>query len=299
MDKKDIVDTVDRVDTGKRLFSPGRYFYLILFGVLIEGGLILYRLIESDPAQTVIKYMVVFSLAFGLTAAAFLLLKKKSGSPFTKRELITVLVFAFIFQLTLLPSAPEMSEDIYRYIWDGKLQVYQINPYTYAPDDPALSHLHSEELPRLVNFPHIKTIYPPAAQLVFRLSYHLFGESVTGLKSVFILFQLAACYLFYLLLLQRKQNPALLLIFAWNPLVLMETSINGHLDILMVFFLLLSLALLHKNLTSLSAIALACAVLAKLIPIVLLPLFLQRCSRRRGAVCPAGGSPRAPARGAP
>ncbi|MCP4157395.1 MAG: DUF2029 domain-containing protein [bacterium] len=286
MDKKDKMDIVDRVVTGKRPFSSGRYFYLIFFGVLIEGGLILYRLIETAPAQTVIKYMVIFSVTFGLTAAAYLLLKKKTGSTpsFTKRELLTVLVFAFIFQLTLLPSAPEMSDDIYRYIWDGKLQAHHINPYTYAPDDPALSHLHSEILPRLVNFPHIKTIYPPAAQLLFRLSYLLSGESITGLKALFTLFQLASCLLFYLILRQRNQHPALLLTFAWNPLVIMETSLNGHLDILMVFFLLLSLALLDKNHTSLSAIALACAVLAKLIPIVLMPLYLKRCLRR-----PSGG----------
>ncbi|MCP4219724.1 MAG: hypothetical protein GY765_34140, partial [bacterium] len=263
-----------------RFSSMGSYRLLLFFGFIIEGVLFTYRMVPTEPAQTVIKYILAFSLFFLLVSATHFLFKRAPGFdrkirtfpngaprgpatrgwvkaspwpsesppegvaprvagppearlPFGHKEYITILAFAFIFQLTLLPVAPEMSDDIYRYIWDGKLQAHGINPYTYAPDDPALNSLHSRELPRLVNFPHIKTIYPPTAQLLFRLSYHLFGESVTGLKALFMIFQLGACFLFYLLLSIRQQHPALLLFFAWNPLVIMETAVNGHLDIVM------------------------------------------------------------------
>lgn len=188
-----------------------------------------------------------------------------------------------------MPSAPEMSDDIYRYIWDGKLQCVGINPYAYAPDDPGLNAYHSESLPSLVNFPHIKTIYPPIAQLVFRLSYMVFGEGVTGMKFLFILFQLGACLVFYQVLRERKENPALLLLFAWNPLVIMETAVNGHLDIVMVFFLLLCLLFFYKNKYFLSGLFFGAAVLSKLIPIVLLPLFLfYLFSRKEGGLRKSG-----------
>jgi len=260
-------------------------FILIVSGIFIELLFILYRIKKTDPAQTVIKYMVIFAIVFVLLMVLFFVVKK---GKFSRIDLSVVLFFAIVFQLTLLPSQPELSDDIYRYIWDGKLQHFKINPYAYAPDDPLLKPFHSKELPALVNFPHIKTIYPPLAQLVFRLSYTLFAESATGMKFLFVLFQLGSCLVFYLLLLERGQNPALLMLFAWNPLVVMETSVNGHLDIVMVFFLLLSLFFFYRDRYILSGIAFAAAVLSKLIPIILLPLFLLFILKKGGGMRKSG-----------
>jgi len=255
---------------------------LLLPGIILELLFVVYRLIDTGPAQTVIKYMTIFSISFIVLIFVYrkaVRNNKVFSSVFSvcsvgSINIILIFLFALLFQLTLMPSAPEMSDDIYRYIWDGKLQCVGINPYAYAPDDPVLNAYHSETLPSLVNFPRIKTIYPPIAQLVFRLSYMVFGEGVTGMKFLFILFQLGACLVFYLLLRERKANPALLLLFAWNPLVVMETAVNGHLDIVMVFFLLLCLLFFYKEKYILSGVFFGAAVLSKLIPIVLLPLFL-------------------------
>ncbi|MGD2090172.1 MAG: hypothetical protein PVH61_28605 [Candidatus Aminicenantes bacterium] len=278
---------------------------LLLSGLLIELFYILYRLVDVNPAQTVIKYMVVYAAAFIMIVVSFRLLKDRQLSRFF---FLTVLLFSLVFGLTLVTAPPGQSDDIYRYLWDGKLQYYGISPYTYAPDDPALNPYHSEQLPKLVNFPHIKTIYPPVAQLFFRLSYTLFGESTAGLKFLFLLIALGSICFFYLILKQKGADPRWLLFFAWNPLVIMETAVNGHLDILMVFFLLMSLwsfykgsatptysrsarcrsfwgfiskvcrknkvsENINKNLLIFSGISLACAVLSKLIPVILLPVF--------------------------
>jgi alpha-1,6-mannosyltransferase len=232
---------------------------------------LIYRLVDTGPAQAVIKYMVIYGAVFVFLGISYILLKKQE---FSRSFFVTVLVFSFIFGMTLLTSLPDQSDDIYRYIWDGKLQHYGISPYTYAPDDPALTQYHSEILPRLVNFPHIKTIYPPVAQVVFWLSYTLFGESVSGLKFLFLLTLLGSVCLFYLLLKNRKGDPRLLFLFAWNPLVIMETAINGHLDILMVFFVLLFLFYFFREQWILTGIALALAILTKLIPIILAPFIV-------------------------
>jgi hypothetical protein len=79
--------------------------------------------------------------------------------------LSVILRFAFI------PVHPIGSDDYYRYVWDGKVQAHGINPYKYAPSDTALNNLHSETLPKLINFPDMKTIYPP-------LTHILSGEKV-------------------------------------------------------------------------------------------------------------------------
>lgn len=244
--------------------------FLLLFGLLVELFYILYRVIDVNPAQTVIKYMVVYAVIFIIMVVSFGLLKDQDYSRFI---FLTVLLFSFIFGLTLVSSPPGQSDDIYRYLWDGKLQYYGISPYTYAPDDPVLKPYHSEQLPKLINFPHIKTIYPPVAQLFFRLSYTLFGESVPGMKFIFLLSALGSICFFYLILKQKGAETRWLLFFAWNPLVIMETAVNGHLDILVVFFLLMSLWCFYKNKFIFSGISLACAILSKLIPVILLPIF--------------------------
>jgi hypothetical protein len=253
---------------------------LILAGVIIESIYLLYRLVPTGPAQAVIKYMAVYAGVFIILAFTWRRLKEQ---PFTRFHLILVLVFSFIFGLTLFTAPPDQSDDIYRYIWDGKLQYYHISPYKYAPEDPALSDYHSQTLPELVNFPEIKTIYPPLAQLLFRLSYTLFGESAVGMKFLFLLFMMGSIFLFYKIREQRQPGDKpiidsprsgawLIIFFAWNPLVIMETAVNGHLDIMMVFFLLGFLFLFKQHLWAPAGILLACAVLTKLIPVILTPL---------------------------
>jgi len=243
---------------------------LILSGLLIELLYILYRFIPAGPADSVLKYMLINTGVFAILIIAFNLLEdRKFSHPFIH----ILLLFSFLFGLTLVTSLPQQSDDIYRYLWDGKLQSHGINPYTYAPAHPALERFHSEQLPALVNFPHIKTIYPPVAQLFFRLSYFLFGESPAGMKLLFLIVFLGTIGFFNLLLKDGGIDPRWILLFAWNPLVIMETVINGHLDILMAFFVLATLWYFRQNKPVIAGIALACAILTKIVPVVLVPVF--------------------------
>ncbi len=230
---------------------------------------ILYLLLGSTPAQAILKYMVINAAVFIIISITYFQLKTHPLSPFFPGLII---IFSFLFGLTLLWSQPDQSDDIYRYLWDGKLQYHHISPYQYAPNDPLLTLYHSPQLPRLVNFPHLKTIYPPVAQLFFRLSFTLFGESSAGMKFLFLLVLVGCNLLFYLILKHRGGDIRLLLLFAWNPLVVMETTINGHLDILLVFFVLLFLYFFYKQRLVWSGTALGLSILTKLIPMILVPL---------------------------
>jgi alpha-1,6-mannosyltransferase len=244
---------------------------LLLFGLLIEGMCIVYRFAPGNTGQIIIKYMAVFSLFFILTLAAFLLVRK---SEFSRIMLYTVFIGAVLFPVTLLSSHPDLSDDVYRYIWDGKVQNMGINPYAYAPSDPRLKPFHSSDLPGRVNFPHLVSLYPPAAQGAFALAYAIFHESLTGMKALFVLFHLGAVLLFYRILGIRKQPPVLLLLYAWNPLPIMETSVNGHLDPLFLFFTLLALFFFYRGRTFFAGFSLGLSILSKVIPLIAVPPFL-------------------------
>jgi hypothetical protein len=244
---------------------------IVVSGMMIQVIYVLYLVLELNPAQTVLKYVATYIQVFLILGFTFFLLKK---TILPKIFPVLVVLFAVVFQFTLVHSLPDLSDDIYRYLWDGKLQHHHINPFEYAPDDPELNVYHSDILPGLVNFPSIKTIYPPASQLLFRFSYLIFGESILGMKFLFILFQIGSCWLFYLLLKQRGGNIRLLLIFSWNPLIVMETAVNGHLDIVMVFFLLAALYLYFNRNMVFSGVVLALSILIKLIPLIILPVLV-------------------------
>lgn len=258
---------------------------LIGVGLLIEGLYLGYSLIETNPADAVLKYMIVFAAVFAAVTVGFFVFNKRkkeeqlqidsndNGNKTKERNLFAIiLLFSIVFGVTLVFNAPGQSDDIYRYLWDGKILYHGVSPYRYAPQDAELSNYHSENLPRLVNFPHIKTIYPPFAQMVFKISYTLFNENVTGMKFIFLLFMWGSIVFFYLLLKRNGGDIHWLLFFAWNPLVIMETAVNGHLDIVMVFCLLTGLWFFYRGCLHWAGIAFACAILSKLIPVVLLPV---------------------------
>ncbi len=253
------------------IIKPAGKADIIFFGILTELLYLIYMLIRTGPANTVIKYMVVGILAFIPMGLLYLRIK---SCQLKKRELYLLLLFPLLFQLTLLPSSPEMSDDIYRYIWDGKVQVNGISPYLHAPDSVELTHLHSENLPSRVNFPDIKTIYPPLSQILFSLSYLLFGESLIGLKFCFILFNLCCSLVLLSLLHQLKRPLALLLPIIWNPLIIMETAINGHLDVVMLLFTMAGILYFYKCRYIAAGILFALAIHSKLIPVVLLPVLI-------------------------
>src|SRR5437588_8585338 len=99
-----------------------------------------------------------------------------------RSTLIIVIVFAVLFRLSLLFSPPYLSDDIYRYVWDGRVQAAGINPYRYIPADAALEKLRDGKIyPRINRKDYARTIYPPVAEAVLFLTTRI-SESVTWMK---------------------------------------------------------------------------------------------------------------------
>jgi hypothetical protein len=195
-------------------------------------------------------------------------------------EIVTIAVlFGIIFRLTLLLSQPGLSEDVYRYVWDARVSENGINPYRYAPDAGELSHLQDEKIYPNINHKEIPTIYPPVLQAVFSAA-HSIRPTIQGIKSVFVFFDLCTALVLFLIIRCLGLNASLLLIYLWNPLLIVEVAGSGHAEPVGIFFLMLSLLLVLKGYIRISTILLSFSFLTKFLSLLFLPVFIYM--RRAG-----------------
>ena len=209
-------------------------------------------------------------LAYGLAAYA----TGRGGPPHSVRtELMIIWVWALVFRLVLLPVPPELTDDFYRYLWDGHVQLQGVNPYLYAPADPALEALRTP-WHGLINSPSVFTIYPPLAQIVFLLNA-LLGGTILGLKVVWVGLDLVTAFLLGRVASRSGRDPrGVLTLYLWSPLLIIETAWNGHLEALgLVFIALLLYSGAHPARVG---VALALATLAKFAPAAALPPLWRR-----------------------
>lgn len=185
------------------------------------------------------------------------------------------LVFAvsLLLRLPFLFSDPALSDDIYRYVWDGRVQHQGINPYRYPPQAPQLRHLRDRAYEN-VNNKDLPTIYPPLMQLVFAASTAV-SERAMWMKGIFVLADLFLIGILTRLIEAMDLDPTRALIYAWNPLVVVEIAGSGHNDVLALAFLISAHgAILHKR-DILSICFLAASGLTKLMGFILAPLFAR------------------------
>ena len=212
-------------------------------------------------------YMLA-AVASGLVAlAAAGLAERMSGL----QALVIIAAVALLLRAIVLSVDPLLSTDIYRYIWDGRVQAAGINPYGYVPADPALATLRDGAIyPNINRAEYAVTIYPPIAQIFFFLITRL-GESVTTMRAAMLGCE-AGLVLLLVLLLRRLDQPVTRIVgYVWHPLPVWEVANNGHVDILMVMLMMLGiwLAVIGRPLHGAASIVLA--TLAKPFAIITLP----------------------------
>ena len=196
---------------------------------------------------------------------------------------------AVVLRLILLFSMPALSDDVYRFIWDGRLLVHGYNPFDQLPGyylekDPGIPGIN-EDLFLKLNSPEYFTVYPPVAQATFALSVWFFPKSILGSVFLMKLF-LFACELGVIGLISRllshfQLSRQRVLLYALNPLIIIEGTGNLHYEGAMIFFLLLSYWGLVKKRWNLSAAALALSIGSKLLPLMFLPFLIRRLGWRR------------------
>jgi hypothetical protein len=217
-----------------------------------------------------------FMASLTLAGAAYLFaIREFFTTPILpKRVVVFGLVVAAFWHIEFLRLPAGVDDDIHRYVWDGRLQRLGHNPYLVIPRDPAAQGLHTFET-RNLNNSDLPSPYPPGAQLFFR-AVTAIHESTQALKVAF-----AVCNLTIVLLLldlfRRLRQPAhLVLVFAWNPLLAIEASGSGHIDILGALLLVISAAALARRWRTTAAVSLALAIAVKFLPIVLIPVYWKR-----------------------
>jgi hypothetical protein len=217
--------------------------------------------VEQSDATLII---FAFFLAF---ASYFLLLYK------TQWELRQLILAGVIVRIAIMFSFPSLSDDIYRFVWDGKLVNQGINPYSHLPSDLNIA-IGEEALYDKLNSPDYYSIYPLVCQLTFSLSTFLSNGNIywTAFIIRFILC-LADVGVLWLVLRWLKKNNMPRIRAMWlflNPLMIIETFGSLHFEILMAFFVLLALS--YINNAHKSALAMGASVSTKLLPLMFLPL---------------------------
>ncbi len=189
-----------------------------------------------------------------------------------------ILAIAVLCRIALLFPDPELSSDVYRYAWDGAVQHAGVNPYRYAPGDPALTFLRApnQDLFDSMNRrDYAHTIYPPVAQIVFYCITAI-NASVTAMKLGMILFEGLTLTCLALLLKQLNLKREWLLLYAWCPLLIWEIGGSGHIDSVVMAFVTLACLFRWRRQPVLTGLFLGCAIFTKFFPLVLFPALYQR-----------------------
>jgi hypothetical protein len=209
--------------------------------------------------------------AFYLAAVA---LTWRGGLP--RRALLAVLAVAALMRLAALLAPPYLSDDINRYVWDGRVEGAGINPYRYVPADPHLAALRDETIfPNINRSDYAQTIYPPVTEYIFFVATRL-SESLTAMKGMLLAFELAGVLLLLRLLDDCRLPRERILIYAWHPLPLWEFAGSGHVDAAVVTFVALALWARRRQAAWLTGSALAAAALVKFFPAILFPALYRR-----------------------
>ncbi|MEQ9290381.1 MAG: hypothetical protein RIG77_25840 [Cyclobacteriaceae bacterium] len=245
--------------------------YLAFIPFVTGLAYIHYFVARESSLQLSISYLLVFAIY--LYAIRYL--------QFTKAQILT---FSVLCRVAMFFALPGLSDDFYRFIWDGRLISHGINPFVHVPDffmqQPTQLGTLSPALYEQLNSQHYTTLYPPVSQLFFWLAALISPHDLTGsvffLRLIILLFDVGNILLIMAILRQNQMSELRVVIYAFNPLVILELTGNLHFEGIMLFFILGFVYLYGLNKVKLSTIPFSLAIATKLIPLMFLPLVLKK-----------------------
>src|SRR5215216_1542734 len=256
-------------------FSSVSTKWTVTLSILGVAMLVLYRIaVHSKGVADMPWFLKLVAVQIVIyLAVAWLSFRTRDSQTL----LVLGLVFAALFRLSIIFFPPYLSDDIYRYVWDGRVQSAGINPYRYIPADESLAALRDEKIyPNINRRDYAHTMYPPVAEAAFLLITRV-SESVTWMKAAMVAFEAITIWALVQLLISFGFARQRVLIYAWHPLAIWEFGGSGHVDALAIAFIALTLLARRKHGETLTGFFLACATCVKFFPAALFPaLYVRR-----------------------
>ncbi|TVZ15663.1 mannosyltransferase [Maribacter sp. MAR_2009_72] len=229
-----------------------------------------YYLPRTDFIKLLTLFVALFFLCYKLI-------------QFEKWNFKFLLAIGIFFRLLFTIAEPNLSQDFYRFIWDGHLVANAINPYLHVPQELILAPNNSiPNAQQLFNgmgslsAKHYSN-YPPLNQFIFALSSLIGGNSILGslviMRGNIIMADIGILYFGRKLLKNLNRSPQLIFWYFLNPLVIIELTGNLHFEGVMLFFFITAMYLLSMKKWHLAAVVMACSISIKLVPLLFLPLF--------------------------
>ncbi|MBX2941819.1 MAG: DUF2029 domain-containing protein [Cyclobacteriaceae bacterium] len=246
-------------------------YFLFLISLMVYG-VMAYLVPRHETTQLFVLYFLLFGVYLWVLETV------------SDKEINAWIIVSILFRLSLIAAIPSLSDDFYRFIWDGRLIAGGYHPFAelpgvYLQNDFNIPGINQSLYSRL-NSPEYFTVYPPFAQLIFWISVFFSPQSILGsviiMRGFIIVAEIGTLFLIRTLLTQFKIDSKNILIYALNPLAILELTGNLHFEAFVIFFILLSIYLLVKSRIWLAGVAFALSIAAKLLPIIFLPLFLIR-----------------------
>ncbi|MCA1711357.1 MAG: glycosyltransferase 87 family protein [Actinobacteria bacterium] len=262
---------------------------LPVIGLLLSGGAEVWLAHRTTGPDGILErrygllgLIGLWTLAYGVAVLCALRLPRRYAVGL-------VLLIAVVLRLAAIAPKAPLSDDLYRYAWDGVVQTEGIDPYRYAPADRTLVRLREGWLwppgyvrvngsDTRINRPAVRTIYPPVAEGWFFLEHQIVPLSAQdrGYESVGLLLDLAVLGVLLALLRDRRW----IALYALAPLPVLEVVQNAHVDGLAVLLTLGALVLSERRRPTAAVAVLALATLTKVYPALLLPLLLRDRGKR-------------------
>ena len=231
------------------------------------------------------KLLLIYSVLFG---SYYFIVKNQK----IKESWLSYL--AVLFRLLFLVAIPNLSQDFYRFVWDGRLILEGLNPYLHTPNELMESSIGL--------FPQMNTLYegmgalsakhysnyPPVHQMPFIIAAFISKHSILGSIVVLRLILISAdlgILVFGKKLLKKLNKPTRTMYwFILNPLVIIELTGNLHFEGLMLCLFIMSLYFIHSKKWHMAAVVMALSIAVKLVPVLSLPLFLNKLGWKKSVL---------------
>lgn len=246
------------------LFALLPYFYALRLGNLREN---------TTP------FLIAYFVSFSFYALACLLVVRLGD--LSRVAFIATFALGAAMLAVLIFTTPSLSDDMYRYVWEGRVQAQGISPYLYPPDSPELRSLRDRPIWTSINRKSAVTIYPPLTEMIFAILWHIWPDNVRWFQLVMASGALLGGLFLYRLLRALQIPTSRLVIYLWSPLLIYETAHSAHLEGLLLPLLVAVWWARWKEEDGFSGLMLGIATAIKLYPVILFPA-LWRPRNRRG-----------------